>query len=219
MYECDSCNFESDSEKGLKIHTSQMHKGSQKKTYSCDGCGGTFEDYPSRREGRGREDFFCSRSCKDSYQEVDKVETVCAWCGSDVKKYPSTMGKMGDYSIDNHFCDKECESEWKTSHWVGKDHPSWDGGHVNHYGQNWNEERRNALDAAEYTCELCGQTREQHYDEYGFDLDVHHRIPVRAFDSVEDANFQDNLVVCCRNCHQSKLEREPVPHNEIRAPA
>jgi len=219
VYECKYCEFTSESEKGVKIHTSSVHKDSQKKSYTCESCGSQFEDYPSRREGRGREKFYCSKTCKHSDEEVDKIDASCSWCSSEIEKYPSSVGEVGEYSIDNHFCNKECESEWKSFHWTGKNHPSWEGGHTNHYGENWNEERRNALDAAEYKCKLCGQTREEHYGEYGFDLDVHHRIPVSAFDNVENANFQDNLVVCCRNCHQSKLEREPVPHNELRAPA
>lgn len=101
----------------------------------------------------------------------------------------------------------------------GDGNPQWVGGKAYYYGENWNEERRKALDNAGYECKLCGMTRDEHYDEYGFDLDVHHRIPLRAFDEPENANFQSNLVVCCRNCHQSKLEADPIPHNDIRAPA
>lgn len=183
----------------------------------CTWCGSKYEEYTSRiSEDKNN---FCSTDCRDSYFGRNQSEENCSWCGEELSVSPSLTNQMGDYPIDNHFCDKSCESMWKSEHWVMEDHPSWLGGHAENYGQNWNEERRNALDSSEYKCELCGQTREEHYDKYGFDLDVHHRIPVRAFDSVENANFQNNLVVCCRNCHQSKLEDNPIPHNDIRAPA
>lgn len=219
MYECNHCDFETDNEKGLKIHTSQQHKSSQKKEYQCENCSETFVDYPSRREGRGRKSFYCSRDCKDFDEKVEKVDSECSWCGTSLQKYPSSAHRMGDYSIDNHFCDKECESNWKQDHWVGEDHPSYDGGHETYYGENWNESRRNALSDAGYTCELCETTRADHYEQYGFDLDVHHRVPVRAFGDPSDANFDDNLVVTCRDCHQSTLESEPIPHNDLRSPA
>jgi len=194
---------------------------------SCDWCGGSTEKYQSNIT----ENNFCGRSCYNGWNAEQKSgngnpmwdggkEVVsCEICGSEVKRDPSRIAE-------NNFCSENCRLEWfEEEHgqdWPilkGEDNPAWSGGYNGYYGENWNEERRKALYSAEYKCELCGQTREEHYDEYEFDLDVHHRIPVRAFDVVENANFQDNLVVCCRNCHQSKLEREPVPHNDIRAPA
>jgi hypothetical protein len=196
------------------------------KVINCDWCGDKTEKYPSNIT----ENNFCSRECYNSWNseqkkgsgnpmwEDAKVEVTCDECGS-------SFERLEEYISENKFCSNECRLNWfgrefeSPSPMYGEDNPAWSGGYDGYYGQNWNEERRNTLDAAEYKCELCGQSREEHYGEYGFDLDVHHRIPVRAFDNVEDANFQENLVVCCRNCHQSKLEQSPVPHNDIRAPA
>jgi hypothetical protein len=97
---------------------------SPKKTYTCAECGDTFEDYPTRREQAGREDYFCDKDCKDSYAKGDGPETTCANCGDGVYVPPSQIDSMGDYSLDNHFCDKRCEGEWKRENWVGEDHPS-----------------------------------------------------------------------------------------------
>lgn len=268
---------------------------------NCDFCG---EETTARS---GNDHNFCDRSCYTEWNSVEKVSVKCSWCGESFEKYPSGTEEMGDYSIDNHFCDKECESAYKSQEWTGKDHPTWDGGNetvtceecgseysvkpsvvdktrfcsrdcqtsnrevpdvvmdceqcgdsvtrkpyniksdiifcsdscfstwmrdyrsgngnpqwnggkVEYYGANWNHERQIALDAAGYTCRLCGMSRNEHYNMHGRDLDVHHRIPIDNFDTPEAANFHENLVVACRNCHQSKLERKPVPHNSIRAP-
>lgn len=193
----------------------------------CDWCGKKTEKYQSNVT----ENNFCSRDCYNSWNSEEKSgdgnpmwnggkETVsCHNCGSSVEKYDQKV-------TDHNFCSQNCRLEWfEEEHgdeWPvmeGEENPSWSGGHKDDYGNNWSEQRRTALDTAGYKCELCGQLRDEHYAEYGFDLEVHHQIPLRAFDDPEDANFQNNLVVCCRNCHRTRLERDVVPHNEIRAPA
>lgn len=103
--------------------------GSAKKEYKCENCGDPFEDYPSRRETRERQDYFCSRDCKSEYQKNGKV-VECSWCGDDTYKPKCQLDQMGGYSLDNHFCDKECETAFKESEWVGENHPSWNGGNV-----------------------------------------------------------------------------------------
>lgn len=133
LYQCDigDCSYETESERGLSIHQTRAHdkSGSSKKTYTCAECGDTFKDYASRREGRGRETFFCGRDCKHAYESDDVVERTCANCGELLQLPEHRLKDSADgYSIDNHFCDKECESEWKGSNWVGENHPTWDGG-------------------------------------------------------------------------------------------
>lgn len=196
------------------------------KVINCDQCGDETKKYPSNIT----ENNFCSRECYNSWNSEQKkgsgnpmwrdaqTEVICDECGSEFERLEKKVKE-------NNFCSNSCRLEWFGREFdtpipmYGEDNPQWSGGYEGYYGKNWNEERRKALDAAEYECELCGMVREEHYDEYGFDLDVHHRIPLQTFDVVEKANFQSNLVVCCRNCHQSKLEASPIPHNEIRAPA
>lgn len=206
MPECEICGYESETEHGVATHKA-VHSdgGSKKKEYRCEECGETFEDYPSRREGRGREDFFCSRDCKNTYETKEKHHFDCEVCGKDVVRQPSAVSEMGDYEIRNHFCSKECESVYKSDEWVGEDHPSWMGvGGGHEYGPNWSEVRERAIEDGGSECRSCGMTREEHFSVYNQDLDVHHKTPVRTFDGdYEAANRIENLAVLCRKCHMS----------------
>lgn len=111
-----------------------------KKTYICAECDSEFEDYPSRRETRGRETYFCSRDCKDEYQSDEVLETQCINCGDELYLPEWRFESSDGYPIKHHFCGKECESEWKKENWVGENHPTWDGGKI------------------ETDCEECGDT-------------------------------------------------------------
>ena len=46
-----------------------------------------------------------------------------------------------------------------------------------------------------YTCQVCGavETNRQH--------DVHHKVPLRAFTSLAEANRLENLTTLCPSCH------------------
>lgn len=193
---------------------------------NCDWCGSATEKYQSNIT----ENNFCSRDCYNSWDSKEKsgngnpmwndakIDVSCELCSENFEQFEESV-------TEHSFCSNECRLEWFGDEYgddypvmKGEDNPQWSGGYENYYGSNWNEERRNALSSAGYKCELCEMSRSAHYETHGFDLDVHHRIPINAFDNAENANFQNNLVVCCRKCHQSTLEANPVPHNEIRAP-
>lgn len=138
-----------------------------KETYTCDldECNETWKEYPSRIESRGRKSFYC---CLDhKYEDSRNGKTVeCAWCQSDVYKADCQLNEMGDYSLNNHFCDKECESEFKQSEWVGEDHPSWDGGKVElnceHCGDKFKTKPAKA-DKARFCSREC--SKRSHYTE------------------------------------------------------
>lgn len=303
MPTCEICGYESETEHGVASHKAvHSGSGSKKKEYECEECGKSFEDYPSRREGRGCENFFCSRECKNSYETKEKFYFECTVCGDDVVRNPSTVDEMGGYDIDNHFCSKECESVYKSEEWIGEDHPSWidntverscdecgdditvneyyldkqenffcsenchtehqleydrygectwcgdefelqprqrfgtstplcstecsrrwmseqrsgdgnpmwRGGKRRYYGPNWIQSRSKVIERDNEECQLCGTTRNDHYDKYGRDLDVHHITPLREFeDDYESANRSENLVTLCRQCHVT------VEHNDV----
>jgi predicted HNH restriction endonuclease len=51
--------------------------------------------------------------------------------------------------------------------------------------------------------------QEDHIDEFGRSLEVHHLTPVREFDDPLDAHDLSNLVTLCRPCHK-ELENMPL---------
>ncbi len=199
------CEFESDSGRGVSIHASQKHPEkdvsfTNKTKFTCFECGDTFEDYESRRTSKDEKHNFCKKKCKREF-EKNGENVECSWCGESNYRAKSSLDEMGDYSIDNHFCDKLCEQSWKQEHWTGENHPSWDGGSPTHRGKSWPEMRRKAINRDGYKCKICDMTREEHYNKYGQDLDVHHKIPAKKFEQADDSNYLINLLTTCRSCH------------------
>jgi hypothetical protein len=104
---------------------------------------------------------------------------------------------------------------------VGPNHPLWRGGGSSKYGAGWKRAKRLARERADGKCEHCHRTPE----ESGFVLDVHHKIPVRYFNTPSDAHALSNLIVLCRRCHaitEHKVDAElplfavaNVPHHPL----
>jgi DEAD/DEAH box helicase domain-containing protein len=70
----------------------------------------------------------------------------------------------------------------------------------NHYGPDWPRIRDRVRARDRYTCQVCGavEASRQH--------DVHHKVPLRAFTSLVEANRLDNLTTLCPSCHH-KVEQ------------
>jgi len=72
----------------------------------------------------------------------------------------------------------------------------------NEYGPNWSKQRDLARARDGYRCQVCGIA------EQGHSLDVHHKIPFRAFRDEKGkidyirANQLDNLITLCPTCHR-----------------
>lgn len=66
----------------------------------------------------------------------------------------------------------------------------------NQYGSEWTRIRKLVLQRDGYACQACGTP------ERDQPLHVHHKVPLRAFTSVEQANQLGNLVTLCPNCHR-----------------
>jgi len=66
----------------------------------------------------------------------------------------------------------------------------------NDYGPNWPKQRDLARARDGYRCQICGQPEgdKAHH--------VHHKIPFRMFESVEQANQLANLITLCNSCHR-----------------
>jgi DEAD/DEAH box helicase domain-containing protein len=66
----------------------------------------------------------------------------------------------------------------------------------NNYGPNWPRIRKIVLMRDGSTCQACGAVESER------PFHVHHKIPLRSFLSIEQANQLDNLVTLCPPCHQ-----------------
>jgi len=164
----------------------------------CDFCGDKILVYPSEFEKYNNH--FCSNECKIQFdKEVFEKEghprdgvgnyENCDSCGDEFYRRPGRVRE-------NNYCSKKCMGEGFRID------DSISGG----YGSNWREMRKKALKRDEYSCSVCDCSREEHYNNYDRDLDVHHKIPIAEFDKPEDANYLINLTTTCRGCH-GKLDK------------
>jgi len=71
-----------------------------------------------------------------------------------------------------------------------------------YYGPDWEEVRETVIEDDGEQCVICFS------DD---NLQVHHRIPFKEFDSHEEANKSENLATLCRRCHQ-RIETLQNPH-------
>lgn len=209
----------------------------------CNYCGGTFEKPQSVvNRGGGK---YCSRECKDKSQEKDHPVKICQECGKKFEVYPSQerykenkycskdcYGKSNinrktvecqycskevektEYKAnesDKNFCNHKCQGKYQSERWKGNEHPAWKGGHPEFYGKNWKQKRKKTLKRDSYKCQMCGTTPKK----LGHDLDVHHIKPIRIFDEPEDANFLENLITVCRECHR-EIEGKVISPEQIK---
>lgn len=171
-------------------------------TLTCEVCG---EDYtvPRSREDGSR---FCSRDCAlpvlaDERQE--RVSVECGTCGESFQTHPYRVQEQ-----DRHFCSHDCYGEWISENQSGENSVHWKGGYSKYRGTDWPSLRERTLEAEDYCCQGCGRRDDDHRDEHGVGLHVHHIRPVTEFDDPADADTVDNLVPLCRDCHK---EWEGVP--------
>lgn len=176
---------------------------------TCEYCGESYHCRPSR-EGESR---FCSRNCKDSFkrERVEwREEIACSRCGETLLRTPFEVERRSE-----HFCDDECRGEWLSENRTGPDAPNWQGGVTRVFGSRWPQLREMALRRDEH-CQYCDSDGTDTY------LDVHHIVPRREFDDVNDANTLENVVVLCRSCHK-RAEHGSIacPHPSLpgRSPA
>lgn len=71
-----------------------------------------------------------------------------------------------------------------------------------YYGPNWSEIRSEVIEENGGQCVVCFSEK---------NLEVHHRKPLKEFDSHEQANDKDNLAPLCKRCH-SRIESIQDPH-------
>lgn len=241
---CDRDNFKS--KRGMKLHHSMVHgKSIAMSTVECDNCGDCFTEEDNKVEKYdkhfcsnicqgehksktqtseiqcdnckslfkiknnriNKEENFCSRSCSGEYRTKQSTSTVeCDECDA---LFTIRNCKMEKHDL--HFCSNSCNSNYFTE----ENHPNWTGGFNKHYGSTWRRKREIVLELDNHKCRLCnGETNR---------LNIHHIIPKRKFDNVNDAHYKENLVTLCHDCHpqieslekDEQIERLNVPRLEI----
>lgn len=88
---------------------------------------------------------------------------------------------------------------------TGENNPSWKGGHDKYRGESWTNSRGKVYERAKGICEhpKCDKSE----DLIGKELDVHHIVPFRYYESHEKANDVDNLIVLCPEHHKEEESR------------
>lgn len=132
---------------------------------------------------------------------------------------------MSTYRISDQLgCAPSTVFDWLQEHGIrtrsvgsqtGELHHRWKGGGEPYYGENWHEQRRKTLRRDGFKCQRCGTTNEEHKEEHEIGLDVHHIVPLREFDTRENANQLDNLVTLCRRCHNRLETKQPEKVREL----
>lgn len=79
---------------------------------------------------------------------------------------------------------------------AGENHPCWEPDSESlTYGPGWGGARVRCLERDDYECQSCGCTLEEHTEEFGRSLDVHH------IDGHHQNHDLSNLITLCRPCH------------------
>ena len=186
----------------------------------CTVCGETKQRLQS--DLAGKQNIFCSRECLhtwrseefagDAHPLTERVEVECEWCGDSMHRKPAVVE---DQTF--HFCNYDCMGEWRSEYRAGEDAPAWEGGGELYRGPNWLQQRERVLERDRRACQRCGCTEEEHFDEYGRELSIHHITPVREFyreagseePDFTEVNALENLVTLCVKCHR-KIEELPL---------
>lgn len=229
--DCPICGEEGfDGLYGTNMHTVQMHdENIMKVDKECKECGDTF----SARRGNTDNRTFCSKDCQGDW--MSKHNTGEDHWTAD-KDYPYTGKEHHSYNSEivnceacgnelernqrririneMHFCDYGCQGEWRSENNVKENHPRWKGGHIR-YGSGWHDNKKEEIRSRDgYECVACGMTNEEHLEEQGKSLEVHHIRKARKFEDKEKAHDPENLITLCKDCH---VRWEGVPLKPVRA--
>ena len=205
--ECPTCGrTDFKSLKGLRQHHTRSHGESIAKVeLECDGCGEIYKRWKSQLDES--ENGYCSPECYHEHYEqasglespqTKAVEYECDYCGGVCLKRPSRLGRA-----DNLYCSRECADLDHSERMRLDGNPRWEGGdYENYYGDNWQEQRQQALSRDNHKCQSCG------VESSGATLSVHHIRKMRYYKDEYDApewwkraNKLSNLVTLCRSCH------------------
>ena len=120
----------------------------------------------------------------------DDIAVRCVQCG---KRFAQPRWYV-EKGMRSQFCSTRCRAEWESDEafeLVLEGRPEYRGG-------NWKTQANLARKRDGFCCVACGLTE----DALGRQMDVHHKIPYRLFDSPKEANQLGNLISLCPSCHQ-----------------
>ena len=128
---------------------------------------------------------FCSKNCRDKYNENKSVYLTCATCGKIFKRLKSHLSNSR-HKI--YFCSRKCKDEGQRIGGIKEIKPR-------HYSDKITSKYRlTAFRNYEHKCAVCG------YNKFTQILEVHHKDKNR--DNNRDNNELDNLIILCPNCHR-----------------
>lgn len=211
------CSEECNDEWLSENRVGEDHPQYDRVSTECDWCGNPKEVKPSVFEKRDHN--FCGGGCAGNWWSENRVgENHPRWAGGPVGMECEVCGDIKQVKRANtekfRTCSRSCHGDIRQEEMRGESNPNWVPDSTDYYGENWLEQRRKRIDRDGYQCIDCGQTREQHKEEYGVDLIVHHVIPRRRFNTGEELDWQSanrltNLRTVCHECH-GKWEGIPV---------
>ncbi len=163
-----------------------------------------FGSWPEALEVAGIE------SCYDPVWPEDIGDLVNEMCRlAEVLDRPPFTDDMDEHGEFNAHAYKQSFGSWSEALRTCGFPPRYRGGTMtplaqthSRYGSNWQRERQRAVERDRYRCQDCGMKQREHVDKYGKRLDVHHIIPISEFETPENANFPENLITLCRECHE-----------------
>lgn len=187
------CQMERRRREGLPARARQV-------TITCDGCGDEFSVPQSDAELGKR---YCSNECYYSDSEGEDVE--CEWCGEYFHAY-------GKYANEARFCSQDCYGEHLSEELTKENHPRYKGedklSDPPDYGPGWNPAKRARVrERDNHECVSCGIGSEDHINQYGRRLNVHHESPARGATNPAVYNAMRNLTTLCVSCHQQEEAR------------
>lgn len=171
----------------------------------CAWCGGRLDCKPCRVERS--ENVFCDMDCRaewlsennrgDAHPNYRRVTLECEICGDEFERPPSRMDPSA-----HHYCSKECSHKGRSMHYAGENNPNWSGGRPSRAG--FTESLRETVRERDgFECQYCGLTQQEHLEQYGTRLHVHHIIPRKQFDNPRLSHRKENLVSLCHPCHKT----------------
>jgi len=190
----------------MKIHHKLAHDEQILETLECDWCGNTFQKRSCEVSGKGSGGRFCSQGCDREWRQSELVgENAGGWSGGKVEVECDNCGRIEEYypskADGRRCCSFGCWNHLYSDEYSGQQSPFWKENNDGRYGGSWEKKREEVIERDEQVCRICGCSREEHIDEHGFDLHVHHIVPKRKFDNDIDAHSSDNLATVCVGCH------------------